>query len=363
MKNSKAGFSKEEVKRINENALEYDLWWRPKAQLQEASQGASQYDAVVKLLTIIDRGLWQPSTELLSDLIDSPQIKSKFSEWQEFDIENGWLPIYYNQHIQSQVADNPVSLTPKTTLDHVYKNLIVQSQFDDAILSSDNDVGWFPKDLEPYKNRWIDPVNTPELDNKLIDQINEAITLQANYNDGRGFRIGQWLYLLLAEKTVWEDDIEGYPISPETLKKWGRMHQACELHPLQFMQADFIKELFSMYCTDWSFNQKQSKKTVLVYDRPCADDNYQWQLIVTKRGQFGGFDHFHIVLAKKLPVKLSPFNVIFQAQFPIRALHEFAGDRYMSNWKVDVKHRYMYVERYIDYIEPLIVERMQGVDD
>ena len=35
----------------------------------------------------------------------------------------------------------------------------------------------------------------------------------------------------------------------------------------------------------------------------------------------------------------------------------------MSNWKVDVKHRYMYVERYIDYIEPLIIERMQGVED
>ena len=361
MINSKAGFSKEEVKRINENALEYDLWWRPKAQLQEASQGASQYDAVVKLLTIIDRGLWQPSTELLSDLIDSPQIKSKFSEWQEFDIENGWLPIYYNQHIQSQVADNPESLEPKTTLDHVYKNLIIQTQFDDAILSPEGGLGQFPTDMDNYKDRWIDPQTTPELDSKLIEQINEAMKLQLE--QGRGWRIEQWLYLLLAEKTVWEDDIEGYPITEAYFENNRRVGQLCELHPLQFMQANFIKELFNMYCTNWTFNQRQSKKTVLVYDRPCADDRYQWQLIITKRGQFSGFDPFHVILAKKLPVKLSPFNVIFQAQFPIRALHEFAGDRYMSNWKVDVKHRYMYVERYIDYIEPLIVERMQGVDD
>ncbi len=362
MKNSKDGFSKEEVKSINENALEYDLWWRPKAQLLKASKGASPFDAVVKLLTLLDQGLWQPSTELLGDLIDSPQIKSKFSEWQEIDLENGWLPIYYNQHIQSQVADNPESLETETTLDHVYKNLIVQSKFDDAILSSDNDIGWFPTDMDNYKNRWIDPVNTPKLDSKLIDQINEAVTLQANSNDGRGQRIGQWLYLLLAEKTVWEDNIEGYPVSPDYAKNHPRFGQLCDLRPLQFMQAEFIKELFSMYCSNWIFNQRQSKKTVLIYDRPCADDNYQWQLIVTKRGQFGGFDHFHVVLAKKLPVKLSTFNVIFQAQFPIRALHEFKGSRYMSNWKVDVKHRYMYVERYIDYIEPLIVERMQGID-
>lgn len=363
MTNSKADFSKEKVKYINEGALEYDLWWRLKAQLLKASQGASPFDAVVKILTLIEQGLWQPSTELLGDLIDSPQIKSKFSEWEEADIANGWLPIYYNQHIQSQVVDNPESLEPKTTLDHVYKNLIVQSQFDDAILTSGDNMGWFPTNMENYKNRWINPINTPELDNKLIDQINEAITLQANYNDGRGYRIGQWLYLLLAEKTVWEDDIEGYPCSPETLKTWGRMDQFCDLRPLQFMQADFIKELFSMYCTNWIFNQRQSKKTVLVYDRPCIDNNYQWQLIVTKRGKFGGFDHFHIILVKKLPVKLSPFNTIFQAQFPTRALHEFKGNRYMSNWKVDVKHRYLYVERYIDYIEPLIVERMQGIDE
>lgn len=39
MKNSKAGFSKEEVKRINENAIEYDLWWRPEAQLLKVRQG------------------------------------------------------------------------------------------------------------------------------------------------------------------------------------------------------------------------------------------------------------------------------------------------------------------------------------
>lgn len=91
MKNSKAGFSKEEVKRINENAIEYDLWWRPEAQLLKVRQGASPFDTVVQLLTLIDRGLWQPSTELLGDLIDSPQIKSKFSEWVEADIENGYL--------------------------------------------------------------------------------------------------------------------------------------------------------------------------------------------------------------------------------------------------------------------------------
>ena len=361
MINSKAGFSKEEVKRINENALEYDLWWRPKAQLQEASQGASQYDAVVKLLTIIDRGLWQPSTELLGDLIDSPQIKSKFSEWEEADIANGWLPIYYNQHIQSQVADNPESLEPKTTLDHVYKNLIIQTQFDDAILSPEGGLGQFPTDMDNYKDRWIDPQTTPELDSKLIEQINEAMKLQLE--QGRGWRIEQWLYLLLAEKTVWEDDIEGYPITEAYFENNRRVGQLCELHPLQFMQANFIKELFNMYCTNWTFNQKQTKKTVLVYDRPCADDRYQWQLILTKRGQFSGFDPFHVILAKKLPVKLSAFNTIFQAQFPTPNLHGFKGDRYMSNWKVDVKHRYMYVERYIDYIEPLIVERMQGIDD
>lgn len=200
MKNSKAGFSKEEVKRINENAIEYDLWWRPEAQLLKVRQGASPFDTVVQLLTLIDRGLWQPSTELLGDLIDSPQIKSKFSEWVEADIENGWLPIYYNRHIQSQVVDNLESLELKTTLDQVYKNLNVQTQFDDAILTSGDNMGWFPTNMENYKSRWIDPVNTPELDSKLVDKINEAITLQANYNDGRGYRIGQWLYLLLAEK-------------------------------------------------------------------------------------------------------------------------------------------------------------------
>lgn len=94
MKNSKAGFSKEEVKRINENAIEYDLWWRPEAQLLKVRQGASPFDTVVQLLTLIDRGLWQPSTELLGDLIDSPHSNKK----QVFGMGRGryreWLATY-----------------------------------------------------------------------------------------------------------------------------------------------------------------------------------------------------------------------------------------------------------------------------
>ena len=221
-------------------------------------------------------------------------------------------------------------------------------------------MGWFPTDMDSYKDRWIDPLTTPELDSKLINQINEAMEVQLE--QGPGFRIRQWLYQLLAEKTVWEDDIKGYPVTEAYFENNSRVGQICDLRPLQYEEANFLKELFSMYCPTWEFNQRQSKKAVLIYDRPCVEDKYQWQFIVTTSGQFSGFDSFNIILTKKLPVKLSPFNVIFQAKFPNQALHQFQGDRYMSNWKVDVKHRYLYVERYIDYIEPLIVERMQGVE-
>ena len=62
MINLKAGFSKDEVKYINEGATEFDVWWFSKAQLMNASHGAGPFDSTVKMLTLIDKGLWQPST-------------------------------------------------------------------------------------------------------------------------------------------------------------------------------------------------------------------------------------------------------------------------------------------------------------
>ena len=69
MKNSKVGFSKDEVKEINRFGFERDLWWRAKItllnsiaslKLQHNNAESRLIRNREELLALIDKGLWQP---------------------------------------------------------------------------------------------------------------------------------------------------------------------------------------------------------------------------------------------------------------------------------------------------------------
>lgn len=125
-------------------------------------------------------------------------------------------------------------------------------------------------------------------------------------------------------------------------------------HRAYFTQ-EFITELFSKYCPTWYFSEQKSKKKVYVFTKSCKLSNdYEWCVVVQTPKLYKA--SFQVVLSKKNTKKLNSKDVVFQCYFPLAILKDFSQIFYLSSWKANAIFRYHYVERYINYIEPLVFE-------
>lgn len=118
-----------------------------------------------------------------------------------------------------------------------------------------------------------------------------------------------------------------------------------------YFTQEFIVELFGRYCRTWIYSEQKSKKKVYVFTRPCKiSGDYEWCIIVQIPKIYNAT--FQVVLSKKNTKILNTKDVVFQCYFPLHLLQNF----YLSSWKANTIFRYHYVERYLEYMEPLVFE-------
>ena len=174
----------------------------------------------------------------------------------------------------------------------------------------------------------------------------------------------QWCsYSLIVYPKYWQDDFIANPIHWEwtnsVTENFGFPVQVAQdpYHRAYYTQ-EFITELFVKYCPSWQVSEIKSKKKVYVFTRAYSySDDYEWCVVVQTPKVYRAT--FQVVLSKKNNKKISPKDIVFQCRFIIPYIDEFFPFDTLSAWKANAIFRYHYVERYLDYIEPLIAERLK----
>lgn len=246
-------------------------------------------------------GLWYFPIDELASIYALPEFKAQLKAWTIDDIRMGWLYYYF------------------------YYNLTIKEQTVDSICATYNI-----------------PTSSPT--DKFVQIEFEREVLQ-----------------FASSVDFWNDEIEGFPVNPKFEQLNNTPCQICT-DEMMFIKPEFKIALFKKYCANWIYNKDKSTKAIMVFDRePTFLNDYTWQVIIRSPRAF--VNTFEVVLAKKSNRKLSPKHVIFQLLFPTYVFPDLSAGQLLNVWKPEAVFRYMYVERYINYIEPFIVERMRGIDD
>ncbi len=188
---------------------------------------------------------------------------------------------------------------------------------------------------------------------------------QADFVDFEGVELSnyEWcLYSLVVYPTYWQDDFKSNPIhwtwTNDLTEDTGFPIQAASdpFHRAYFTQ-EFIVEIFTKYCPNWHYSEQKSKKKVVVFTKPChCSDEYEWCIVAQVPKFYKA--NFQVVLSKRNNKKLNSKDIIFQCKFFIPFFDRFLNVDLLSAWKANTIFKYHYVERYIDYIEPLIFDNM-----
>ena len=167
------------------------------------------------------------------------------------------------------------------------------------------------------------------------------------------------LYSLIVYPTYWQDDFQSNPIHWEWTENAMKVYfgfpaqLAKDPYHRAYFTQESIVELFHRYCPTWHFNEQKSKKKVYVFTRPCKSSNdYEWCIVVQIPKLYKA--SFQVVLSKKNTKKLNSKDIVFQCHFIIPSFDEFGDIDLLSSWKANAIFRYHYVERYLEYIEPLV---------
>ena len=247
-------------------------------------------------------GLWWYPIDGLAEIYSSITFKNKIKSWMIEDIAEGFLYYYYV--------------------------LIYNTSFREALVTAY---------LKSYE----------------IDKPYSSDELEGIENDFDNLKY-------IASKKQWSDEIEGYG-AIETDQLGDLDYQICEDN-LMFSKPQFKLNLIQRYCKNWVYNEAKSSASIMVFNKKSKVlDPLVWHVIIRSPKKFGN-DTFEVVLAHDNNKKINPKQVVFQLFFPDPTFTQFTAGQLFNAWKTEVAFRYKYVERYIDYIEPLIAERMQGVE-
>lgn len=245
-------------------------------------------------------GLWYFPIDELANVYSLPELKTQLQVWSIDDIKMGWLYYYF------------------------YYDLTFKKKLIDRICATYN-------------------IILPSLPNKLAETLFKKEVLQ-----------------FASSIDYWNDEIEEFPVNLKFDQFNNVPCQICK-DEMMFIKPEFKIALFKHYCTNWVYNGHKSSKKIMVFDKKAVFLNdYVWQVVIRSSKAF--VNTFEVMLAKKIDRKLTPKNVIFQLLFPNVVFPDLSAGQLLNSWKAEAAFRYKYVERYINYIEPLIAERMQGVE-
>ena len=296
----------------------------------------------------------------LSDLQRNTMSSSHVDNYGEnigiFDILEGVKSKYLDEKPCYEIPDK---YSIKELGIWIYTNSIMKKIYSSSAFYQKN-LEWMVDDLN--SNYLANYYNLLKYYNSFIDFCDDRLKM-SDFVDFDNVGLGNYvwaLYSLIVYPRYWQDDFKSNPIhwqwTNDITKSCGFPVQAAKdpYHRAYFTQ-EFIVELFHRYCPTWHFNEQKSKKKVYVFTRPCKSSNdYEWCIVVQIPKLYKA--SFQVVLSKKNTKKLNSKDIEFQCQFVIPLFDYFLNDDLLSAWKYNAIFRYHYVERYINYIEPLVFD-------